>query len=52
MAKKIIALIVFLVAMIMVIKGNTIAGYKGIAIMLVGLTGLLTELYLYNKKYQ
>ena len=47
MIKKVIYSLVFLV-----IKGNAIHGYKGLFIMLVGLTCLLAELYLYNRKYQ
>ena len=42
----------FNIASILVIKGNAIHGYKGLFIMLVGLTCLLAELYLYNRKYQ
>ena len=48
--KKIIHTILFIVFLIMIIKGNTIIGYKGIGVMMVGLSGLLSQLYLYNKK--
>ena len=35
----------------LVIKGQRIDGYFGLSIMLVGIFGLLIELYLYNRKY-
>lgn len=50
--KKIIHAILFVIFLGLVIKGNTIIGYKGIGVMLVGLAGLLSQLYLYNKQYQ
>lgn len=55
--KKFIYVLVFLISVFLVIKGNTILGsvtknYIGIGMMLIGLSGILTELYLYNKKYQ
>ena len=52
MVKKIIYILVFIISMILVIKGNTIHGYNGLLIMFIGLAGLLAELYSYNKKYQ
>jgi uncharacterized membrane protein len=51
---KIKILIMFLfciLSIFLVIKGQSIKGYFGLSIMLVGLAGLLLELYLYNKKY-
>lgn len=50
--KKIIHTILFVIFLGLVIKGNTIIGYKGIGVMLVGLAGLLSQLYLYNRQYQ
>lgn len=50
--KKIINIILFIIFLGMVIKGNDVIGYKGIGIMIVGLMGLLSQLYLYNKQYQ
>ncbi len=52
MVKTIINTALFLVFMILVAKGNTVAGYTGIGIMSTGIAGLLGQLYLYNKKYQ
>lgn len=52
MIKKVIYSLAFIVSVFLVIKGNAIHGYKGLFIMLVGLTCLLAELYLYNRKYQ
>ena len=52
MLKKIFYIILFLISLGLVIKGNTITGYNGIVIMVIGLVGLLTELYMYNKQYQ
>ncbi len=52
MVKKIIYILVFIISIILVIKGNTIHGYNGLIIMFIGLSGLLAELYSYNKKYQ
>ncbi|MEG0134155.1 MAG: hypothetical protein RR782_08530 [Clostridium sp.] len=50
--KKLIYALVFLISMALILKGRTINDYKGLMIMVVGLVGLLSELYLYNKKYQ
>ncbi|GAB6168896.1 hypothetical protein JCM1393_13560 [Clostridium carnis] len=52
MGKKLIYGILFLVSMFLVIKGNSMVGYSGIAIMLLGMAGLIAELYIYNKRYQ
>ena len=52
MVKKIIYILVFLVSIILVIKGNSVNGYNGLLMMHLGLSGLLGELYSYNKKYQ
>ncbi len=52
MVKKIIYTLIFIISIILVIKGNTINGYNGLIIMFIGLAGLLAELYSYNKKYQ
>ncbi|WP_196002032.1 hypothetical protein [Clostridium sp. 1001271B_151109_B4] len=52
MIKKLIYSLVFIVSVSLVIKGNTIHGYKGLSIMLIGLACLLAELYSYNRKYQ
>lgn len=52
MRKKIIYIVIFIISIILVIKGNSITGYGGLSIMALGLAGLLSELYSYNKKYQ
>ena len=52
MIKKIIYILIFILAIFLVIKGNTIQGYKGLSIMFIGLACLLAELYSYNRKYQ
>ncbi|CAG9703401.1 MULTISPECIES: DUF6903 family protein [Clostridium] len=50
--KKIIYLITFIISLFLVIKGRTITNYFGLAMMFVGLIGILSEIYLYNKQYQ
>lgn len=52
MLKNIILTILFFVSLFLVIKGNSIAGYTGLAIMFIGMAGVISELYIYNKKYQ
>lgn len=52
MAKKIIALVLFLLSLWLVTKGMRISGYNGILMMLAGAGILLSELYVYNKRYQ
>ncbi|MEN8079247.1 hypothetical protein ABFP60_20005 [Clostridioides difficile] len=52
MVKKIIYVLVFIISMMLVIKGNTVNGYNGLIMMFIGLAGLLIELYSYNRKYQ
>ena len=48
----ILKLILFIVFLTMIIKGQKTVGYKNLAQMLIGLAGLLVLLYSYNKKYQ
>lgn len=53
--KKLKALIIvlgFILSISLIYKGLRIRSYFGLAIMLIGLAGLLFELYLYNRKYQ
>mgnify|MGYP001337979076 CR=1 FL=1 len=53
--KKLKALIIilgFILSISLIYKGLRITSYFGLAIMLIGLAGLLFELYLYNRKYQ
>lgn len=52
MLKNIILTILLFVSWFLVIKGNSIAGYTGLAIMFIGMAGVISELYIYNKKYQ
>lgn len=52
MLKNIILAILFFVSVLLVIKGNSILGYSGLAMMLIGMAGVISELYIYNKKYQ
>lgn len=52
MVKKLLCAVIFIVSIYLVIKGNRIDGYQGLWIMLIGLGGLLSELYVYNKGYQ
>jgi hypothetical protein len=42
--------IIFIFSVFLVIKGQSIKNYLGLLIMLIGLLGILFELYLYNKK--
>lgn len=52
MIKKLLYTVIFILSMILVIKGRSINGYMGLSVMMVGLIGILSELYLYNKRYQ
>ena len=52
MLKTIINIVLFLLFMVLVSKGNTVPGYTGVGMMSIGIAGLLTQLYLYNKQYQ
>lgn len=52
MIKKLLYSVVFILSIILVIKGKSINGYKGLLVMMIGLLGILSELYLYNRKYQ
>lgn len=49
--KGIIAALFFVISLYLIIKGQTINDLTGVAMMMIGLAGLLVELYLYNKKY-
>ena len=46
----IINIIAFIVFLSMIIIGQRYIGIPGLCIMLVGLIGLLTQLFLYNKR--
>ena len=52
MLKNIILTILFFISLFLVIKGNSIEGYTGLIIMFIGMAGVISELYIYNKKYQ
>lgn len=52
MLKKLIYVIVFIISLVLVVKGNRIPDYKGLIVMGIGAAGLLSELYIYNKGYQ
>lgn len=52
MLKSIILTILFFVSLFLVIKGNSISGYTGLIMMFIGMAGVISELYIYNKKYQ
>ena len=50
--KNIIATICFVISFGLVCIGQQNVGYVGLGMELIGLTGLLVLLYLYNKKYK
>lgn len=52
MLKKIVMFIAFIIFMFLVVKGNSIVGYSGLSMIIIGLIGVVSELYIYNKKYQ
>ncbi|GAA0086881.1 hypothetical protein UT300007_33220 [Clostridium sp. CTA-7] len=52
MVKNIILTILFFLSMFLVIRGNSINGYLGLLMIFIGMAGVITELYVYNKKYQ
>ncbi len=45
-------LLVFIVSMALIITGQRNIGPIGLLIMIIGLAGILSLLYLYNKKFQ
>ncbi|MFL0267479.1 DUF6903 family protein [Candidatus Clostridium radicumherbarum] len=49
--KILIMFLIFIFSVFLIIEGQTIKGYFGLLIMLVGLAMIIVELYLYNKKY-
>ncbi|WP_297632032.1 hypothetical protein [uncultured Clostridium sp.] len=51
MLKNVVKLILFVIAIILVIKGATIIGYTGLGMMFLGIAIILGELYIYNKQY-
>ncbi|GAA0182335.1 hypothetical protein SH2C18_47310 [Clostridium sediminicola] len=48
--KAIVAALFFILSVYLVLKGQNIKGYLGLVIMLMGLFGILLELFIYNKK--
>jgi hypothetical protein len=49
---KILIMFLFcILSIFLVIKGQSIKSALGLLIMLIGLAGLLLELFIYNKKY-
>lgn len=49
---KLLYLLVFIVSMALIITGQRNIGPTGLLIMIIGLAGILSLLYLYNKKFQ
>ncbi len=50
--KMIITAIFFIFSVYLVVKGQTITNWWGLSMMLIGLSGLLFELYLYNRSFK
>lgn len=51
-SKSIIMLIVFCISIFLVFFGRAKVGYLGLALEVIGIVGLLIELYIYNKQYK
>ncbi len=49
---RLLYLLVFIGCITLVVVGQRNIGPAGLAVMIVGLLGILVLLYLYNKKYQ
>lgn len=49
--KAFIMILIFILSVFFIIKGQIIKSYFGLLIMLAGLIGLVLNLYIYNKKY-
>ncbi|MCI6584611.1 MAG: hypothetical protein SPK50_05325 [Mobiluncus porci] len=47
-----IGAVMYLLCIGLVVYGNTIPGWKGLGIMLLGLAGILIMLYLYNRRHK
>lgn len=50
--KNIISIVIFVVCLALIVIGQKNIGATGLAMELVGLTGLLVLLFLYNRKYK
>jgi len=51
-AKSILNVVLFIAFMTMVILGQRSIGYAGLSVMMVGLIGLLAQLWAYNRHYR
>ena len=50
--RKLIMIIVFIVCLALIIIGQKNISVSGLAMELIGLVGLLTLLFIYNRRYQ
>lgn len=50
--RNIIMLVVFIVCLVLIVAGQKNISAMGLAMELIGLVGLLTLLFLYNRKYK
>lgn len=50
--RNIIMLVVFIVCLVLIVAGQKNISAMGLTMELVGLVGLLTLLFLYNRKYK
>lgn len=50
--RNITLLIIFVLSMALIFIGQKNIGYFGLLLEVIGLAGLLTDLYIYNKKYK
>jgi len=50
--KAAINIVLFIAFMTMVVLGQRNIGYVGLSVMMVGLVGLLTQLWAYNRHYR
>ena len=51
LVKALIILLVFIVSIILVFVGRAKEGYMGLLLEIIGIVGLVLELYIYNKQY-
>lgn len=49
--KTLTMILVFCLSVFLIIKGQSIKSGSGLLMMIIGLAGLLLELFIYNKKY-
>lgn len=51
-ARIVLGIIAYILFIVLAVYGNTLPGWKGLGVMMIGLAGILLMIYLYNRRHR